>query len=185
MIVHIEDLRAGRRALLQRERDGSERPGVGIDGKYLLIDALAVDHGGIGVALVRRRGQLGGIELRPRHAARIDGFSRRKHTLRRRLICASEVGVDAETADRPVAEEVDPQRGLGGVVSLLLRLEPQCGKIHMRVSVADDAAHLGIGHGRAGAVLDGCAFLDLCRHATQPRIGAVGRDLARFSTLRR
>ena len=52
----------------------------------------------------------------PAHTSGIDSLGSLQYPLGRRLIG---IGVDTQTVDRPVAQQINPQGGLGGVVGLL------------------------------------------------------------------
>ena len=117
--VHVGDLGPFRRAFIQRELHGRNRPGFAFDGEHLLVDFFAVDRGGVGGRLVRRGGQLRADNRSPLHAAGVDVFRRGQDALRRLFIRTGQVRVDAHAADRPVAEQIAPQRHLRRVIRLI------------------------------------------------------------------
>ena len=177
LVVLIQNLGPGGSALPQGELYGLNGPGLASDGKFLLIVSLAVDGDRVRLVPVRRGGELGGVHLVPHHAPPVDVLGGLEDALRRLTVGPGQVGIDTQLVDGPVAQDMNPDSGLGGVVALVDRLEAQGFQGLVGVAVGNDAHQLVVGHGFLGAVLYGRSLGHLDRNTVQLGVHAVGGNL--------
>ena len=185
LVVHVQDFRSAGCARCQGQRNAVIGPSAAGNGNYLLIVGLAVDCDRICAVLICGGGQLGAGDRGPGSSPCVNPLGCLQDPLRGFPVRSRQIGVDPQAADAPAAQEINPQRGFRGVVRFLRAVQLQGGQRLVGVSIANNAADLGVRHGVGGAVLDGCTLRHQGWNAVQPGVHTVGGNLLGPASLSR
>ena len=179
VVIHVHNAGTGGHAGRVCECDIDfvvTHPGLGCNGKDLLLILAAIDRHFIGNIAVRRAADVGRQVFGPCGAATVDVLGCSEDLLRPLQLKTGQVGIDLQIVDIPMGQEIAPQGHFGGIIGVVLILKTQLAQAAVGIAVGDDAGDLGISRLFIGQILDAFAHAYGLRNTLVVGIHTVGRD---------